>query len=1022
MRRFSLILSTTAFAAIVAASPAFAQAESVPPADPAAQAPADPAQAADAQATSQSEAGTPSSSGTDIVVTGLRRSLQSARNIKRNSTQVIDAVVAEDIGKLPDITVSDTAARIPGVQVERNGGEASRVLLRGLDNTYYTTTYNGREIFTAETRSVALQDFPAGAIQAIEVFKTSTSNLVEPGLAGLVNVRSRRPFDFSGFEVNGSVWGNYPNQSRDPNLNAQLMLTDRWNVGGGEIGALINFSYTRMHYQDSIRRHGFFIAGISGANPTPGGDPVFLGRSPDWPQISYAEGERWRPSINGAFQWRPSPNLEFYAEGLWQGYRERVTDHFFEQPLWSCGRPGLDPDAASYSNIVVDSEGHIISGSVTNPGCVGNARGFQGATKRETNTYQFAVGGRWDAGPLLITGDLARTTSKFKLRAESVDYYINRHDYTVNWFTGRPGGSGLTFDVVGLDFTDPANYNYRGFFERYEVAKGSDWQGRLDAEYKPAGLEWLPRVQFGARFTDRDASRTDAERYWDANDVGRFDIPISEVPLNYELFHPAFHGDSNRPFPRTWFAPTFDSVWENLVALRQFNVDRGIPVDQNPTRSHNNDANPPAVIPTRSFDINEKTLAGYAQANFSLNPGTIGIDGTLGIRVVRTKDRITGTRVQIGLPDEPISIENEYTNWLPNLNVNVHFTRNLQLRLAATKTITRPLYEQLNPALSLGTPPPPTCDPTVTNCVITGSGGNPFLKPLKSNNYDVSLEYYFSRNGFASVAAFRRDMKGFIVNRTFEYPTPDPATGFPLEITGPVNTNKGRIQGFEAQITTFFDWDWVPNWARAFGAQANVTYIDPKIDLPLFCPGNVNPCTPGPGHDNATVIRTRIPDVSKWTYNLVAMYERGPITARLSYNHRSSYPEGPLSERDGFFTLQGRGNPHGRLDWSSSYNVNDHFTLFFDWINILSNPFKSDVVRVNYAAGQPSAPEIFPMVVRFEERVISGGIRFRFGGGGSRTAAPPPPAPVLPPPPPVVEQPAPPPPPPPPPAAAPERG
>jgi outer membrane cobalamin receptor len=135
MRRFSLILSTTAFAAIVAASPAFAQAESVPPADPAAQAPADPAQAADAQATSQSEAGTPSSSGTDIVVTGLRRSLQSARNIKRNSTQVIDAVVAEEIGKLPDITVSDTAARIPGVQVERNGGEASRVLLRGLDNT-----------------------------------------------------------------------------------------------------------------------------------------------------------------------------------------------------------------------------------------------------------------------------------------------------------------------------------------------------------------------------------------------------------------------------------------------------------------------------------------------------------------------------------------------------------------------------------------------------------------------------------------------------------------------------------------------------------------------------------------------------------------------------------------------------------------------------------------------------------------------------------------------------------------------
>ncbi len=535
-------------------------------------------------------------------------------------------------------------------------------------------------------------------------------------------------------------------------------------------------------------------------------------------------------------------------------------------------------------------------------------------------------------------------------------------------------------------------------------------------------MDWLPKIQAGIRYTDRNASRTDAERYWDANNTGLFNIPVSTTPLNYTLFQSAFHGDSHRPFPINWLAPTYDNVWQNLIALRQFNVDNGIPLDPNPTRSQNNDAGPPALIPARSFDINEKTLAGYAQANFSLNPGGVGIDGTLGVRAVRTKDLIHGTRVQFGFPDQPLSIDNSYTNWLPNLNLNAHFTRDLQLQLAATKTITRPLYEQLNPALSLGTPPSPSCDPSTTNCVVSGSGGNPFLEPLRSKNYDASLEYYFSPTGFASIAAFRRDMTGFIVNRTFEYPTPDPASGFPIEVTGPVNTNKGRIQGFEAQVTTFFDWNFVPNWARAFGFQANVTYIDPKIDLPLFCPGDVTPCIPGPGHDNATVIRTRIPDVSNWTYNLVAMYEKGPITARLSYNHRSSYPEGPLSERDGFFTLQGRGNPHGRLDWSSSYDVTPNFTLFFDWTNILNNPFKSDIVRVNYAGGAPGSPEIFPMVVRFEERVISGGIRVRFGGGPRPAPAPAalPPAPS--PPPPVQPAPEPSPTPPPPPAPAPERG
>ena len=134
-----------------------------------------------------------------IVVTGIRKSLQSAQSLKKNSNRIVDAIVAEDIGKLPDVAVSDTAARIPGVQVERGGGEAGRVLVRGLPD--FTTTFNGREIFTAETRQVALQDFPAGAIAAVEVFKTSSANIVEAGLAGLINVRSRLWFFFGHFSI-----------------------------------------------------------------------------------------------------------------------------------------------------------------------------------------------------------------------------------------------------------------------------------------------------------------------------------------------------------------------------------------------------------------------------------------------------------------------------------------------------------------------------------------------------------------------------------------------------------------------------------------------------------------------------------------------------------------------------------------------------------------------------------------------------------------------------------------------------
>jgi len=942
MRVKSIFLcSASSLMLALAASPATAHGQPAPPPPPATDAGAQTNPATPAPASGEAAQG-----GADepvIVVTGLRASLQSAQGVKRNSQQIVDAIVAEDIGKLPDIAVSDTAARIPGIQVLRERGEAGSVLLRGLNETFYTTTYNGREIFTAERRSVALQDFPAGGISAIEAFKTSTANLVEPGLSGLINVRSRRPFDFKGFEAAGSVWVNYPKQSEKASANAQLLISDRWSAGGGEFGALINFSYTRLAYQDSIRRHGFFIADLAG------------GRSPDWPEIHYNQADRWRPSINGALQWRPQPGLEFYAEGLWQGYREHVTDNMWAQPLWGGG---------SYTNLVKDGN-NIISGTVNTPtACCGanTTWGFQGATKRWTDTYQFAVGGSWEAGTLRVTGDLAHTSSTFNLRTESLDYEINTNNYSVDWYTGYPGGYGPTFQVRGLDTTNPAIYNYRGFFEDYLTAKGKDWQARLDFEWKPAGVDFVKSLQWGARFVDRDAADRAGSFYWNAGGRG---ISITAVPVTYALFHSAFRGDDHRPNPITWLAPTFDSVWNNLTQLRQFNINL----------LHTGSVDGPPTDPARTFSINEKSYAGYAQLNYNFElGGGASIDGALGIRGVKTKESINGTLIQPA-GNSAVNYHNEYTDWLPNANMRVRFSPEWQLRGAVTKTRTRPNFTDLNPALSLASPPGCTTT-TVASCARLGSGGNPFLKPLTSWNYDVSLEYYFSRTGFASIAGFRRDMRGFVVTRQYLFPTPDPQTGLPLLITGPINTNKGKIQGLEAQLSTFFDFGGMPNWLKQFGIQANATYIDAKADFPTT--GTIPGTGTAPNNPPLTYTsRLRIPDVSKWTYNLVGMYEGHGLTLRLAYNMRTGYPEGALSDRGGY-TLQGRGHPVSRLDWSSSYAFNEHLTLFFDWTNILGKPFKSDIVRVNYNAGTPTSTEIFPMIVRFEETVLTGGVRFRF--------------------------------------------
>ena len=453
------------------------------------------------------------------------------------------------------------------------------------------------------------------------------------------------------------------------------------------------------------------------------------------------------------------------------------------------------------------------------------------------------------------------------------------------------------------------------------------------------------------RYVIRDASNTAGSFYWNLGGQG---IGIDEVPLDYVLYDPAFRGDDNKPFPITWLSPSFKSVWDNLQQFRQFNIDR----------SGVGSLDGPPVDPSRTFEVDEKALAAYAQLNFDFDLG-VAIDGAIGLRAVRTTQRIQGTYLGAALDHT-----NRYTDWLPNLNMRIHLTRELQLRLAATQTRTRPSFTQLRPGVTLD--PPRNCGGITCR---PGTRGDPFLQQQDSNNYDASLEYYFSRTGFAAATVFRRDMKGFIVNRTETLPDLEPGTGLPLLITGPVNLSEGRIQGFEAQFSTFFDYDWVPSPLRAFGIQANVTHLDAKALYEIF-PETFPNGAPNPSHAEVTL---RLPDVSKWTYNLVGMYEKGGLTLRLAYNHRSNFPEAALAERDFFFTLQGRGNAVSRLDWSSSYAFNENLTFFFDWTNILGDPFQSDIVRVNYGAGGvASTPEIFPMLVRFEESVFSAGVRFRF--------------------------------------------
>ncbi len=509
---------------------------------------------------------------------------------------------------------------------------------------------------------------------------------------------------------------------------------------------------------------------------------------------------------------------------------------------------------------------------------------------------------------------------------------------------------GPVFAFRDFDLTDPDNFIFRGLFDQWSQAKGDDIQARLDVEYE-TGLNFIDAVEVGVRFNNRDASRRAGQAYLN---VETRRIPYSALPVDLVQSPPGFR---DGPFiqPRTFVIPERDSIRDNMDQLRALVGFSG----------------PPAVNELEAFDADEKALAGYAQIKYEFDIG-VPIDGSIGLRAVRTETTLSGTSRTVepnpsGPGDivsfVPVTETNEYTDYLPNASARIKFLDNLQLRAAYTETRTRPNFDQLNPSLNFGNPPV-ACDPdsplyNPENCVLSATGGNPDLRPIMSTNYDLSLEYYFSRAGSVTAAVFRRDVNGFISRISIE--TDDPELGR-LSINRPFNGEDGRIQGIEVSVGTFFDFDFLPEWVRGFGLRGNYTYIDAGAELAQEQAADL------PGQQPVV-------GVSEHTYNLVALYEKPQFSARLAYNYQTSFVDSYNRVRDFALPNQGPFLPiiedgRGVLDFSASVNPRENVTIAFNVSNILGEPVRRH--RAYNVAG-----DMFPRQVKYLERVFSLGVRVR---------------------------------------------
>lgn len=889
-------------------------------------------------ALAQAERGQGVTDGDDIVVTSIRASIMSSQEVKKNSNEIVDSIVAEDIGKLPDSTGAESLARITGVQVDRLSGEAANVRVRGLPDL--TTTYNGREVFTAEGRLVALQDFPSSSIARFDVYKSGSANLIEAGIAGEIDVKSRKPFDFKDFRIAGGLTGIHWNQSQKFGYEANMLVSKRWETGIGEIGILIEGSYTQNKFGDSYRTNNTSLAtrGLTGTFP--------LNRYPLTVTFEYPWSERWRPSVSSAFQWRPSSDIEIYADFLYQAFRGNGDPHAIQIQ---------NGTGATLSNVTYcpDSTTNICQMTATGGNSV---TGYQQAQFSETETYHGGGGVIWKVGGGTIKADVAYTDSVFTSTPFQVNWTLNTTGTRVFNFNNADGGGGSAY-ISDVDLSNIANYRVSGITDTSNRPWGESIQARIDGDM-PVELGPIDRIQAGLRFSTRDSAAATVTRSLTALGAGvtTAATQFTDLPLNFQFVQSGFDGDPTQ-HPVTWISPTRDSVYKYIDQIRALFGVTGYPAR------------------VTSWTANENSYSAYLQGHYAVEVGGIPIDGQIGLRVVKTTNKVSGTTTFGGVVT-PLTKTAQYADYLPNVSARLKLSPELQARFAFTITRTRPGFSQLNPTITVGGIPA-TCTGGATpftdqlNCARVSSSGNIDLKPVQSNNYDASLEWYFSRTGSATVGVFRRDLNGFINNITET--VLDPTYGY-LALTRPLNGQKGKIQGVELGFRTLFDFGGAPQWVRNFGVLANYTYLDHASEL------QVSPATA-----NLSGMQP-LGSVSAHLANASIFYESKKIQIRASYSYRSSFvtygavagntlipgttpgslvaaPVQPVYPT----TEEGRGS----FDLSTAINPTDFLTLTFNVANLFSTPQRTS--RIFNAAG-----DSYPVQVRYLDTVYRLGARFRF--------------------------------------------
>jgi iron complex outermembrane receptor protein len=939
-----------------------------------------PAHAQDApQATAPANANTVE----EVVVTGFRASLASALNIKRQTSGVVDVIKAEDIAKFPDANLAESLQRIPGVSLTRgDGGEGKQITVRGLNAGFTRVRINGIEGVTAtgssdingstnRGRGFDFSVFASELFNAVEVRKTSSANVEEGSLGATVDLRSGRPFDYRGetLALGAQAFHNSLSEKTQPRFTG--LYSNTW----GDFGALVSVAYSKRTAVEEgyeavellpASADGGFCSPLGYTPQTPANTPAkgtdaancafglprtsvlsaynsvfsrtdnFGGTvatpapgsgafAPRIPRYRRSSTEYERMGVTGALQWRPSSATELNFDMLLGEFKNTRLDNYIE--AISFGRSIAQANGKAHSSIL---DAH------------------------------FAPDGSWDYG--LFNGVDIRTEG---LRDRYTTYFgeyvlSGRHDFndrfSIDGLIGssrsdlkNPERTTVQFDAPNVN---GYSFDFRGDNNVPTLNHVIDITNPNAFKFAPIGADGTVNGQFVGRYLDTKNKLETAElnAKWKAADFVSIRAGLSQRKNTWNNYEVGFGSNgANPPLPA---GVTLADVSRQISGFGKGLGGSGVPsswaaVDLDKFLGVLDIECNCAAVPGSQYDtlnqvirgVKEEIFAGYAMADFNFELGSVPIRGDLGVRQVKTKVASTGV-VSAGATRNVVTIDNEYSDTLPSMNLAAEIRPNLLLRLSAGKTLSRPEYTDLAPTTTINT--------QTQNVNI----GNPDLDPIRAKTVDLQAEWYFAKDSLISVGYFHKDIDTFIqgVSELTPFNTLglDPSvlvsggcslTAAPqcptlptstVTVNRKVNTPGGPLDGYELNFQSPFSF--LPGFWSRFGVLANYTHVKSEI---TYITRVDNPNTTA----NELLTQTaNFTGLSPDAYNLTLYYEDEKISARVSAAHRSDYLLNVLGDVNGHDVTVVDGSTN--IDFSASYNISKQLRLSIEGQNLTDEPLR----------------------------------------------------------------------------------